>query len=125
MKAETFGSCLKSLRLGRNLGLREFARLVGMDVGNLSRIERSIAPPPRSLDQLRRIAEALGALEGSEQWSRLLDLSREDQPDRLAPDVAEYAAKHRLVPLLMRTVANKKLDDKDLLELARKIEENY
>ena len=125
MGKETFGACLKKLRLDRDLGLRDFAKRIGMDVGNLSRIERSKVSPPRSTEVLRRIADVLGVSEGTPEWGKLCDLSREDQPDRLAPDVAEYAAEHRFVPLLMRTVANKKLGDKELLELARKIEKNY
>ena len=125
MTAEVFGGYLKELRLERGFGLREFARGIGMDVGNLSRIERSKTSPPRAMEILQRIAKVLGIKKGAEEWDRLLDLSRADQPDRLAPDVAEYAAKHRFVPLLMRTVANKKLEDKELLELVRKIEETY
>jgi transcriptional regulator with XRE-family HTH domain len=125
MAREVFGAYLKKLRLERDFGLRDFAKRIGMDVGNLSRIERSKVNPPRGAEQLRRIAEVLGLKEGTSEWGRLFDLSREDQPDRLAADVAEYAAEHRFVPLLMRTVANKKLEDKELLDLARKIEENY
>lgn len=125
MAKEAFGEYLKKLRLDKDFGLRDFARRIGMDVGNLSRIERSKVSPPRSLEILGRMREALGLLESSAEWTKLCELSREDQPDRLAPDVAEYAAGRRFVPLLMRTVSNKKLTDTELLELARKIEQEY
>ena len=125
MGTETFGAYLKKLRLKRNLGLREFARRIGMDVGNLSRIERTKTPPPRAMEILQRMTRVLGIKKGTEECNRLLDLSRADQTDRLAPDVAKYAAKHRFLRLLMRTVVNKKLQDRDLLKLARKIEETY
>lgn len=44
---ETFGSFLKKKRLDMNLGLREFAKLIGMQPSNYCNVEAGSLPPPR------------------------------------------------------------------------------
>jgi transcriptional regulator with XRE-family HTH domain len=51
------GVAIQSKRLERGLGLQEFARMCGVDAGNLSRIERGKAGA--RMATLRQIAAAL------------------------------------------------------------------
>jgi transcriptional regulator with XRE-family HTH domain len=51
------GAAIQSKRLERGLGLQEFARMCGVDAGNLSRIERGKAGA--RMATLRQIAAAL------------------------------------------------------------------
>jgi len=53
-----FGKRIRRARKDRGYGLREFARAVGMDYSNLSRIERGERPPP-DLDVVIQMAKEL------------------------------------------------------------------
>lgn len=46
----SFGGSLRRFRLKRKIGLREAARLLGMDCGNYSNLECSKLNPPKSYD---------------------------------------------------------------------------
>lgn len=55
-----FGQKLKELRLSNaEMGLRKFAREIGMKPSELSDIERGYAPPPKNSNWLFMIAEKL------------------------------------------------------------------
>jgi transcriptional regulator with XRE-family HTH domain len=122
---ETFGQYLRKLRIARGFGLRAFSRQLGMDAANLSNIERGKVRPPRSPEILEAIAEALALPEGNEERQRLFDLAVADRPERMPADVAHSAAKEPLIPLLLRTVANKQLGEKELRELIKELNERY
>lgn len=122
---ETFGGYLRRLRLDRGLGLRAFSRQLGMDAANLSNVERGKVRPPRSREILEAIAEALGLAEEGEERRRLFDLAVADRPERMPADVAQYAAREPLIPLLLRTVANKQLGEEELRNLIRELNERY
>jgi transcriptional regulator with XRE-family HTH domain len=54
-----FGERVRSLRTGRGIGLRKFARQLGISPTYLSKIERGEFPPPAE-DKVVSIADALG-----------------------------------------------------------------
>ena len=56
----SFGGWLRQLRVEKNLTLREASARTGMDVGNLSKLERSELAPPRSVRRIRSICKSLG-----------------------------------------------------------------
>lgn len=56
----TFGSRVRSMRSERGIGLREFARRLGISPTYLSKIERDEMPPPAS-DKIVAIAQLLDA----------------------------------------------------------------
>jgi transcriptional regulator with XRE-family HTH domain len=54
-----FGKTVRALRLRRGIGLRTFARQLGISATYLSKIERGDFPPPAE-DKVVSIADALG-----------------------------------------------------------------
>ncbi|MBI2095786.1 MAG: helix-turn-helix transcriptional regulator [Candidatus Omnitrophica bacterium] len=122
---ETFGSYLKELRLLKGYGLRAFAEKIGMYPSNLSDIERGKKSPPRDAEKLAFIAVVLGIDRNSDEWVKLHDLSVRDVPGRLAPDVSKYVSESKMVPLLLRTTAEKKLTKEELLKLIETIKKKF
>lgn len=108
------GKLLKDLRLQAGFGLRRFAELIGMQPSNLSAIEHGHRPFPEDPDKVRRIADALGLVEGSAKWDEFFDAARSE--GQFPADVADMADRE-LVPLLLRTVKNRDLSDEDIRRL--------
>ncbi|MFH1764214.1 MAG: helix-turn-helix transcriptional regulator [Gemmatimonadota bacterium] len=114
--SHTFGVFLRAQRLKAGYGLREFAREVGLQPSNLSNIEHERIPPPVEKQKLERIASLLGLTQGAEEWSMLFDLAVQGR-DRPPVDVAEFAAKTPGIPMLLRTIEEKRLTQDELTEL--------
>ena len=117
----TFGKFFKQKRLALGITLREFCRAHDLDAGNMSRIERGIAAPPKSEAALRKYASALGITEGSEDWRTFMDLAAISAgriPDRIT-DSPELLAQ---LPLVFRTMDGKPLSEQKLKELAEIIQ---
>ena len=55
---ERFGAKVRRLREGRDIGLRPFARMVGISATYLSKVERGELPPPAE-DRVKEIARLL------------------------------------------------------------------
>lgn len=125
MKEGRFGEYLKNLRLERGFGLRRFARMIQMDASNLSNIERGRINPPRNKEALERITNALGLKSSDKEYQLLFDLSRIDQPDKIPADLVDYTEKTKVIPLLLRTVANKKLTEQQIRALIEDINRNF
>lgn len=124
MKMEkTFGSYLRGLRLKKGHGLRSFAKEIGWLPSNYSNLENDKISPPRDTKMLFSIAEALQLRKDSEEWAKLFDLAA-DSPERVPADIVKYVNESELMPLMLRTVANKKLSKgqiKKLIEDIKKI----
>jgi HTH-type transcriptional regulator, competence development regulator len=54
-----FGATIRALRERRRIGLRQFARTIGVSATYLSKIERGEMPPPAE-DRVKEIARLLG-----------------------------------------------------------------
>jgi|ERR1035437_1057568 transcriptional regulator with XRE-family HTH domain len=72
---ESFGSFIKSKRIENNITLRHFCKETDIDPSNWSKIERELAPPPKSNSMLERIAKTLGLKQGSEDYNTMFDLA--------------------------------------------------
>ena len=116
MARVTFGTFLRKLRLEKRYGLRAFAKKIKWLPSNLSHTESGRINPPCDLKVLKQIAKALELEENSEEWSRLFDLAAE-APGRIPADVADYVSDHELAPMMLRTVANKKLTKAQIKKL--------
>ncbi|MDP2921463.1 MAG: helix-turn-helix transcriptional regulator [Candidatus Omnitrophota bacterium] len=120
---KTFGSYLRELRLKKCHGLRSFAKEIGWLPSNYSNLENDKINPPRDTKMLFSIAEALQLRKDSEEWAKLFDLAA-DSPERAPADIVKYVNESELMPLMLRTVANKKLSKgqiKKLIEDIKKI----
>jgi transcriptional regulator with XRE-family HTH domain len=122
---ETFGALLKKIRVEEaDIGLRAFADLVNMKPSNLSNIERGRIPPPAKRKAIETISNALGLARDDPRRERLFDLAAKAK-NRVPADVADAVKAQPGIPVLVRTVANKQLDENKLRELADYIKEFY
>ena len=116
----TFGEFIKNLRIERRMTLREFCRSAKLDPSNWSKIERDLAPPPRSKVVLQGIAEMLKVEQGSEEYHTLFDLAAISHiPAGLLSDEQVLDK----LPVFFRTIRGEKPSRKELEELIRIIKE--
>ena len=116
----TFGEFIRDLRIEKGLTLREFCRLAKLDPSNWSKIERSLAPPPKSKVVLQGIMEILKIKEGSEEYNTLFDLAAISHiPTGLLLDEQVLAK----LPVFFRTIRGEKPSRKELEELIRIMKE--
>jgi transcriptional regulator with XRE-family HTH domain len=119
--SKSFGELFKTKRISNGLTLREFCRINGFDPGNVSKIERGLFQPPQSKEMLLKYATALGIKEGSEDWLSFCDLAI-TSAGKLPDDVVTNQELMTALPVLFRTVRNKKLDEEGLKKLIKSIE---
>lgn len=124
MKNKTFGSYLRSLRLDSNIGLREFAGLLNMKPSNYSNMEQGKTPPPAGKELIDLICDTLGLQEDGKERATLFDLAS-NHGKRIPADVAGIVKEFDGIPVLVRTVDNKKLSSEQLRELIEHIKKNY
>lgn len=120
---EMFGTYFKEMRMKSRITLREFCVTNGFDPGNISKIERGVAPPPKSTEVLSRFAESLGIKKGSEEWSEFFDRASACSgmiPQDMMNDAA-FVAKLPLVFRALRGQAGKEMTDEQLRSLAEDI----
>ncbi len=117
---KTFGDLFKAKRVEKGLTLREFCRINGFDPGNVSKIERGLFPPPQSKEMLSKYAAALGIEEGTEGWLTFCDLAVLSA-GKIPDDVVSSEELMNALPVLFRTVRDRKLDEEDLEKLVKAI----
>jgi len=64
-----FGDMLKHMRKQNKIGLREAAKMLSMDPGNLSKLENGFHPPPKNGAEVMRFVKLLGLEPG---WAGML-----------------------------------------------------
>jgi transcriptional regulator with XRE-family HTH domain len=105
--SESFGEFVRGERVGKEIGLREMAKLIGVSPTYLSKIERDEFPPPAE-DRVRKIAEIIGC-DSDELLARA---------GRVSSDLSEIIKQHpRELAALLRTT--KGLTADDVARLAR------
>jgi transcriptional regulator with XRE-family HTH domain len=112
----TFGKLFKERRMALGLTLREFCHQNGLDAGNLSRLERGLAPPPQG-ERLGDYAEMLGLDEGSDEWYEFFDLAAAER-GRIPEDLQTEDVVEKL-PILFRTLRGQRVPDDKLDELVK------
>jgi transcriptional regulator with XRE-family HTH domain len=117
-----FGELHKKFREAKGLTLRKYSQLVGQDPGNVSRLERGISSPPQSDDILKKMANTLGLKENSVIWKDFFDRAAIDA-GRLPKETLSDPELLKSLPVLLRTIAGRKLNDdkiNKLIELIKK-----
>ncbi len=112
----TFCEFIKNLRIERRMTLREFCRTLKLDPSNWSKIERGLAPPPKSKVALQGIAEVLNIQEGSEEYITLFDLAA---IGHIPTDLLSDEQVVDKLPVFFRTIRGEKPSRKELEELIR------
>ncbi len=124
-KTETFGSLLKKLRIEEaKKGLRAFAELIDWQPSNLSNVERSRAAPPADPRKINVICDALGLSPDDPRRAELFDLSARER-GAVPGDIAEAIKDQPGIPVLVRAVAGRRLEDDQLRKLAEYVREFY
>ncbi len=117
-----FYEFLKYLRVSKEMGLREFAHKIGMDVGNYSKLERGILNPPQKEELLEKISNILELTKNEKmKLTDLASMANGRIPEDITDDIKEY----EYLPILLRTIANKKLTDEQLKEITERINSKY
>lgn len=96
--------------------VREFAKVSGLDVAYVSRLENGVILPPKDEEKLARLATSLGISEGSDEWREFMDLAavaKNELPEDLKDD--ERVAK--VLPAFYRTLRKKELGEEEIREL--------
>ena len=120
MAKKTFGSFFKELRIERRMTLRQFCQSYGFDPGNMSKMERSLLPPPHSDEKLAQYARALGLKKGTDDWYTFFDLAAAER-GRVPADMLEDDSIVAKLPALFRTLRGQKVSSKKLNALIEKI----
>lgn len=115
-----FGEFIKTLRLEKNIGLREFCRRLSVDASNWSKVERGLLPPPQDDEKLNQIAQLLGLEKNSDAYSELRDKAAIDA-GIIPKDILSDQETLNALPMFFRTVRSEKPTQEELEELIMKI----
>lgn len=116
-----FGAFVQEARISSRLTLRGFCKLMHLDPGNWSKIERGILSPPKSKKVLREIARVLKFEEGSEEWHELFDLA---SIGFIPKDFLDDQSVVEKLPVFFRTLRGEKPAQKELESLIKKIKKS-
>lgn len=115
-----WGEFIRLKRLAAGLGLRQFASQIGIQPSNYNHMEKGRMSPPQDKEKLDQIAEALGIPQGTSDYCNLMDLAVVGK-DKLPADVAAFAKSNALVPVLLRTISDKKLSNEEFRSLMDRV----
>ena len=119
---ENFGAYLKKLRLVKDFGQRSFAKKIGILPSNLCHIETGRLGAPQDHELLLKIAETLQLKDGSAESNKFFDLAT--KKGQIPADVACYLEETDIIeelPLMARTIKNKKLTKIEIEKLIEDI----
>ena len=122
MGNESFGTYLRKLRLGKRVGLRQFAKAIGILPSNLCHLESGRHGAPQGEKLLKKAAQILGLKEGTKEYERLFNLAA--HPGEIPADVKEYLVEHDILeelPVMARTIKNEKLTRAEIERLIEDI----
>jgi transcriptional regulator with XRE-family HTH domain len=111
-----FGEFFKELRIKNGYTLRFYCRTFDRDPAYISRIERGRISPPQNKDDLKNLAHSLNLKDGTEEWNKFFDLAAISKGK-----IPEYIMTEKEIvkklPLFLRTITDKEIDDNKLKEL--------
>lgn len=115
-KGTTFGSYIKTLRMSRNIGQRELARIIDISASYLNDIENNNRDAPRK-EIIKKLSDILEA-----NLENLYDLAGKGK-NRIPPDIPEIIKKNKEIPSLLRTIERLGLRDSEIKKIKNEIEE--
>jgi len=115
-----FGDLLKSLRINKELTLRQACRLANYDPSNWSKIERGILPPPSDEKTLKNWVKILGIDENKKQIEEFIDNAKIAQGS-IPQDILSQDILVERLPAFFRTLRNKKPTKKEIDRLIKLI----
>lgn len=121
-KQNSFGNYFKKMRKQTGLTLRQFCLKNELDPGNISRLERGVAQPPKSREKLAEYAEMLSLARDSDKWYTFFDLAASCS-GRIPHYVMDDDELIKKLPLVFRTLRGQRPSSEELenlMELIRK-----
>ena len=115
-----FGQFFKKMRLRTGLSLRQFCLDHSLDPGNISKLERGLAPPPQSKEKLEEYARFVGIEKNSDDWYNFFDCAAAST-GRIPLDVMSDEELVKKLPVVFRTLRGQKLSPEKLKKLAELI----
>lgn len=115
----TFGEFIRKVRQRNRITARTAADAAGMLPSNFSKMEHGLLNPPKDAERQKALAAAI-SLEEAE-LSIFFDLAAK-AANSIPVDIAEIISEQEAVPLLLRTIGNKRLDPatvKRLVQIVR------
>ena len=116
----SFGPFFHARRIATGLTLRQFCERHALDPGNISKLERGIAPPPVSRKKLEEYAQHLGLKRGRDDWRHFLDLAAVGR-GRIPGELMARKTIVDKLPVLFRTLRGNQIDGTMLDELVKVI----
>lgn len=116
-----FGEFLKQRRKKIGLTSRKAALEAGMQPSNYCRMESGTLNPPQDRGRLKAIFISLKFEEGSAEAIQFYDLAAKAN-DAVPLDIAEIISHDEAVPLMLRTIGNRRLSKSEvqgIIELIR------
>lgn len=120
----TFGEYFNSLRVEKGLTLRKFAEKIEEDPAYISRLERGKVKAPKSHEKLKFFANSLGLKEGEENFDLFFTLAAVSNKSYGIENVKDERILEKL-PIFLRTLDNKGLDEGKLDDLIKDIREKW
>lgn len=101
----SFDAFLRSKRLEKQIGLREFAKLIDMQPSNYCSIESGSqpAPIPQKLENIAKVLQLT-----AEEKRNLYDLAANTR-DEIPADLQRFITNNTVVPMLLRTVEDEEV----------------
>lgn len=115
---KSFGDYLRELRILREVSMRMLAKELNMDVGNLSRIENGKMKPPMKDQFIEDISDVLKLRK--DEMEKLIDIASHESGE-YPRDIKETLKEHSYIPVLLRTISNKKLSDEEIRKLIKRL----
>jgi len=113
-----FGEYFKASRIAIKKTLRQFCIGNGLDPGNISKLERSLLPPPQSREKLEEYAGYLKIKKGSDGWYTFFDLAAAET-GKIPDDIMAKEKIEDKLPILFRTLRGQKVSDENLEKLIK------
>ena len=108
----TFGEFIKQSRLDARFGLREFARIIGMQPSNYCNLENDHITP--KVGVLEKMAQTLGLTKGSDKYIEFHDLAAKRRHD-VPEDIKRIVNERDLIPAMLRTVEDENVTEEQIL----------
>lgn len=119
-----FGEYFYSLRVKSGLTLRKFAEKIEEDPAYISRLERGKVRAPKSCEKLSFFAMSLGLSKNTKKFDKFIQLAEISNKSYGVDSVKDERILEKL-PVFLRTLDNKGLDEGKLEDLIKAIEEDW
>jgi transcriptional regulator with XRE-family HTH domain len=111
-----FGKFVKDARLGKGIIARAASEAAEMLPSNFSKLEHGALNPPRDSAKQKKLAAAIGIKEGSPEAHQFFDLAAKAN-ESIPVDIADIISEDDALPLLLRTIGNKRLKPQEIKRL--------